>query len=482
MIHWRSIFFVLGILLVALGAAMLAPLGIAWALSEPDADALGLSACIVMGAGGLALLAAGHPPKEISHREGFLIVGLGWVGAAAAGALPYWLGDLFPSFVDAFFESTSGFTTTGATVLRHIEASPHGMLFWRALTHWLGGMGIIVLSLAVLPWLGVGGMQLYRAEVPGPVPDKLKPRMAETARTLWKVYVLLTAAEVILLMLCGMGLFDAVCHAFATLATGGFSTRNVSVEAFHNPWVDWIIVFFMLAAGTNFSLHYHALKGSPGTYWKDVEFRFFGVMFLTFTALLTVQLAVEFYSDPWTALRSSAFQVGSILTTTGFTTADYEQWPAFSTIILFLLMFLGGCAGSTGGGIKSVRILVLLKSGYRELMRLIHPRAVLPLKLGGRTLQQDVVEAIWGFFVLYLMIFLMASLVMAVLGLDLVSAFAAVAACLGNIGPGLGTVGPGDNYAHIPVTGKWLLSFCMIIGRLEVYTLILLLVPEFWRK
>jgi|Deesub1362B_J571_1020462.scaffolds.fasta_scaffold05170_2 trk system potassium uptake protein TrkH len=485
MIRWRSVVYILGVLDFALGAAMLFPLGVALLLKELEEAfrPLAISSVLIFAGGGASLALTRQPPKEISHREGFLIVALGWINAAALGALPYWLGGLLPHYVDAFFESTSGFTTTGATVLSAIEGTPRSLLLWRATTHWLGGMGIIVLSLAILPLLGVGGMQLYRAEVPGPVPDKLKPRIAETAKTLWKVYVFFTAAEVFLLMAGGIGPLDAVAHAFATLATGGFSTRNLSVESFHSPYVDGVVLFFMLAAGANFALHYWALKGRPTVYWKNSEFRFFLFLFLLFTSLISIQLwQGEVYPSLGKAIRFASFQVASILTTTGFTTADYEKWPTMSCVILFLLMFVGGCAGSTGGGMKCVRVLILLKSGYRELRRLIHPRAIISVKVDGRTVPRDVLESIWGFFSLYVLIFLSASMIMASLGLDLVSAFVSVAACIGNIGPGLGSVGPADNYAHIPSVGKWVLSLCMIVGRLEVYTLILLLIPEFWKK
>jgi trk system potassium uptake protein TrkH len=482
MINWTTVIYMLGIMDLALGVSMVIPMGIAIGFSEHDIRTLGASGAISTSLGALCLLIGRRPPNEISHREGFLVVGLGWLNAAMLGALPFWLGGVLPHFTDAFFESTSGFTTTGATVLRTIEGLPHGTLFWRAMTHWFGGMGIILLSLAILPLLGVGGMQLYKAEVPGPIPERLKPRIAETAKTLWKVYVFFTFLEVLLLVTCGMGLYDAVCHAFATLATGGFSTKNMSIESFHNPYIDWIVLIFMLIAGVNFSLHYRALKGKPAAYSKSSEFRLFILLFLMMTGLITLQLLHREYPTPWRALRNAAFQVGSILTTTGFTSANYEQWPMLSQIVLFLLMFVGGCAGSTGGGMKCMRILILVKSGYRELLRLIHPHAVFPLKMESKSIPPDVVNAIWGFFVLYLGVFVSASLVMAALGLDLVTAFVSVAACIGNIGPGLGTVGPTDNYAHIPTMGKWLLSLCMMVGRLEVYTLIVLLVPAFWKR
>jgi trk system potassium uptake protein TrkH len=482
MIDWRTVVYMVGILDLALGLSMAIPVGIAAALSEPDVRALGVSGMIVLGLGGICLLITRRPPQEISHREGFLVVGLGWLNAAAVGSLPFWLGGVLPHFADAFFESASGFTTTGASVLTALEGLPRGILLWRAMTHWFGGMGIILLSLAIFPLLGVGGMQLYKAEMPGPVPDRLKPRIAETAKALWKVYVLFTCLEVLALLVCGMGLYDAICHAFATLATGGFSTRSLSIESFQNPYVDWVVLLFMLIAGVNFSLHHRAINGNPGAYFRSAEFRFFVLLFLLLSALMTNQLMLQVYPSIDEAFRYATFQVGSILTTTGFTSADYEGWPAFSRIILFLLMFVGGCAGSTGGGMKCMRILILIKTGYRELLRLVHPHAVLPVKMDGKTIPEDVVTAIWGFFILYLGIFALSSLVMAAIGSDLTSAFVSVAACMGNIGPGLGSVGPTDNYAHIPSFGKWLLSLCMIVGRLEVYTLIVILAPAFWKR
>lgn len=472
----------LGIMDLALALSMVLPVGTALAHRDPDMMSLAGSAVTALGLGGISLLIARRPPDEISKREGFLIVAFGWMNAAAVGSLPFLFGGILPQFADAFFESASGFTTTGATVLHAIEGLPRGTLLWRAMSQWLGGMGIIVLSLAILPLLGVGGMQLFKAEVPGPIPERLKPRIAETAKTLWKVYVLFTVLEVLVLVACGLTPYDALHHAFTTLATGGFSSRDASIESFGSPWVDGTVLLFMLIAGVNFSLHYRALRGAPQAYLKSSEFRFFMTLFLVSSGLITLQLATSMYSSFWEALRHAAFQAGSIQTTTGFTSANYEQWPAMSHMVLFALMFIGGCAGSTGGGMKSMRILFLLKSGSRELLRLMHPRAVLPIKMDGEMIPQEVSHAIWGFFILYLGLFVSASLIMASLGLDFVSAVASVAACLGNIGPGLGSVGPADNYAHIPAIGKWLLSFCMIIGRLEIYTLIVILTPAFWRR
>jgi len=377
----------------------------------------------------------------------------------------------------------SGFTTTGSTILIHIEELPQSLLFWRALSHWLGGMGIIVLSLAILPMLGVGGMQLFKAEVPGPTTDRLKPRIQDTATMLWGVYLLLTALETLLLMLGGMTFFDAICHAFATLATGGFSTRDASIAAFDSAYIDGVMTLFMFLAGVNFTLHFQALRGRLRDFHRNEEFRcYLGITLFATLLLLIFNWSGGIYQGLGANLRYSLFQVTSILTTTGFGTADYEIWPVITQYTLLLLMFIGGCAGSTGGGIKVARILLLFKHAQVQLFRLIHPRAVRLVKLGNRPVDREVLQAILGFFALFIGIFVIASLLMAACGMDLVSGAAAVIACLANIGPGLGSVGPTDNYAHVPVVGKGILIFCMLMGRLELFTVLVLLFPSFWRK
>ena len=364
-----------------------------------------------------------------------------------------------------------------------IESVPRGILFWRSLTHWLGGMGIIVLSLAILPFLGVGGMQLYKAEVPGPSPDKLKPRIKDTAMTLWKVYVLFSAIETVLLMFGGMDLFDALCHTFGTMATGGFSTKNTSVAAFDSAYIDYVITFFMIIAGINFSLHYLLLKWRPSAMLKDPEFRVFASMLAVFIAVVTVFVyAAGNYDNIADSIRYTSFQVASILTTTGFATADYEQWPGITQAILLFCMFVGGCAGSTGGGMKVMRIMLLFKQSYQELFRLIHPRSVSRVKMGKTVVKDDVISGVWGFFVLWLGLLALAAFIVAASGVDVVTSFAAALACIGNIGPGIGGVGPTENFAWLPDMAKWALTFCMVLGRLEIYTVIILFVPEFWRK
>jgi trk system potassium uptake protein TrkH len=376
----------------------------------------------------------------------------------------------------------SGFTTTGSTILTDIEAMPPSLLLWRSLTQWLGGMGIIVLSLAILPMLGVGGMQLFKAEVPGPTTDRLKPRIQDTAKLLWGVYVLLTGAEVVLLMTGGMSFFDGLNHAFTTMATGGFSTRNASVAAYDSAYVDWIITFFMFLAGVNFSLHYLALRGRIGDFIRNEEFLFYSGLVMVGTILITLLNMGSTYPDFLDNLRFSAFQVVSIITTTGFGTADYELWPVLCQYLLVFSMFIGGCAGSTGGGMKVARILLLFKHAQVQVFRLIHPRAVRLVKLGERPVDKEVMQSILGFFALYLGVFVAASFIMAGVGMDLTSAGASVIATLSNIGPGLGSVGPVDNFAHVPAFGKLVLAFCMLLGRLELFTVLVLVFPSFWRK
>jgi trk system potassium uptake protein TrkH len=420
--------------------------------------------------------------EVISQRQGMAIVALGWTAVGIFGATPFYLGDGYFTFTDAVFESVSGFTTTGSSVLVNIEALSKGLLFWRSFIQWLGGMGIIVLSVAILPFLGVGGMQLYKAEVPSPVPDKLKPRIRDTAMILWKVYALISLAQVILLKLGGMGFYDALCHTFTTMPTGGFSTRNASVAHYDSVYFDCVFIFFMLLAGINFSLHYQMIRGKTLAFWQDSECRFFlgAVAILTFVVSLDVFRTV--YDTIGDALRFGAFQVVSIVTTTGYATADYEQWPAMSQLILLLCMFLGASAGSTGGGMKCLRIMLCFKYCYRELFSLIHPHAVARIKIGGKTVPDDVMRSVLGFLALYVGLFALSSVVLAGLGVDFTTAYSAVAATIGNIGPGFGTVGPLENFAAIPVAGKWLMVWCMLLGRLEIFTVIILVVPEFWRK
>lgn len=485
---------ILGILLIIEGVFLITALPFSWYYGDNhsleihffdgqhDFWPIVLSAVITFVAGGILYLSAGREVKKsISKRDGYLIVSLAWVVISLFGALPFYLSGVISSYTDAFFETISGFTTTGATILTEIEPVAKGLLFWRSMTHWIGGMGIIVLSLAILPFLGIGGMQLFIAEVPGPTPDKLHPRITQTAKRLWGIYVLLTIVETGLLMLGGMNLFEGLCHAFGTMATGGFSTRNASIAAF-SPYIQYVIAIFMILAGTNFTLHYVALHGRIKDVWKNEEYRYFIFTILIATVIIAVTLAITQQGGIEKSFRDSLFTVVSIITTTGYVTADYLIWPGVLWFIIFMLMFVGGSAGSTGGGIKVVRQLLLFKNSVLELKRLMHPQAVIPVRMNGRPVSQDIIFNVLAFFLIYMLTFAMGTFVMAMLGLDFESAIGATAATLGNIGPGIGMVGPVGNYADVPMLGKWFLSFLMLLGRLELFTVLILLSPAFWKR
>ncbi|MBW1961725.1 MAG: TrkH family potassium uptake protein [Deltaproteobacteria bacterium] len=481
--RWRYILSVLGVLVLFLGLSMLFPLLVSLIYGDGSGYPVLISMGITIGCGVLLyLLFRGQNVETITQPEGMTIVTLGWAVVGLFGALPFYLGGVFELFVDAYFESVSGFTTTGSSVLTNIEGVSKGLLFWRAFIQWLGGMGIIVLSVAILPFLGIGGMQLYKAEVPSPVPDKLRPRIRDTAMILWKVYALISAVQVVMLMLGGMSLYDALCHAFTTMPTGGYSTKNTSIAHFDSVYFDVVIIVFMLLAGINFSLHYQLLRGKTLVFWRDAECRFFLAVLGLLIVIVSFDVYGSVYESAGRALRYGAFQVVSIITTTGYATADYEKWPAMSQLILLFCMFFGASAGSTGGGVKAIRVMICLKYCYNELFTLIHPHAVRLIKIKGKSVPEDVTRSILGFLALYVVLFAISSVVLAGMGVDFITAIAAVAATLGNIGPGLGMVGPADNYAAIPYAGKWLLIWCMLLGRLEIYTVIILMVPEFYRK
>ena len=481
--RWRYILNIVGILNLFFGLTMVFPL--LCGLLYKDSSVIPLLESMIFTVGGGALLHLffrGAKAEVITQREGMAIVAIAWTAIGLTGALPFYLGIENCSFVDAFFESVSGATTTGASILTDIESVSKGLLFWRSFIQWLGGMGIIVLSVAILPFLGVGGMQLYKAEVPSPVPDKLKPRIRDTSMILWKVYALVSLAQVVLLLLGGMSLYDALCHAFTTMPTGGFSTRNASVAHYNSVYLDTVIIVFMILAGINFSLHYQVMRGRPLAFWRDSECRFFLGAVLVLVILVSFDVYGAVYRSVGQALRYGSFQVVSIVTTTGFATADYEKWPAMSQLILLLCMFLGASAGSTGGGMKCLRVMLCFKFCYKELFLLIHPRAVTHVKIAGKAVPDDIMRSVLGFMALYMGLFALSSVILAGMGVDFMTAVGAVAATIGNIGPGFGMVGPVDNYALIPEMGKWLLIWCMLLGRLEVFTVIILLVPEFWRK
>ncbi|MGM0565700.1 MAG: TrkH family potassium uptake protein [Bacteroidota bacterium] len=483
---------IIGILLILEGVFMFLSLPFSIHFQEPDLNAIKLfvpemdfwplllSGAITVFLGLSLFLIFRKAPKTMSKREGYIIVSFSWVIISVFGALPLFFSGV-ANYADAFFETVSGFTTTGATILTDIEGVSKGLLFWRALTHWIGGMGIIVLSLAILPVLGIGGMSLFVAEVPGPTPDKLHPRITATAKRLWGIYVLLTFVETLLLMLGGMDLFDGLSHAFATMATGGFSTRDASIAAF-SPYIQYVILVFMLLAGTNFTLHYLALHGKLKEVFQNEEYRYYLGLLALASLIISLVLIFNAGMPVEKAIRDALFQVVAIVTTTGFITSDYLLWPGFLWMLIFLLMFTGGSAGSTGGGIKIMRQLLILKNSFLELKRIIHPNAVIPVRFNGRAVPGNVMYNIMAFFVIYLIIFATSTLIMSSMGLDYETAIGSAAATLGNIGPGIGGVGPVENYAGIPLGGKWFLSFLMILGRLELFTVLIILSPAFWRR
>lgn len=479
--RFQSITHILGLLLIFLAVTMLLPIPFSLYYHDGGHFDFLITAGITLLIGFIAYRFT-KIKAEVRAREGFAIVTLSWIAFSIFGCIPFLLSGHIGSITDAFFETMSGFTTTGATVLQDVEQLPYGLLFWRSLTHWLGGMGIIVLSLAILPFLGVGGMQLFKAEVPGPVPDKLTPRVTETAKILWVVYVAISGIEVILLLVGGMNLFESLCHTFGTMATGGFSTKNASIGQYGSAYIEYVITFFMLIAGTNFALHYRFLRGERKAYFTSNELRFFLGLIAGATVFIFGDILLRQAGGTEWAFRKSIFQVVAILTTTGYGTADYEQWSFTSQFLLFLFMFIGGCAGSTGGGMKVLRFYILIQMVRVEVKRLLHPSGVLPVRVGSTVVPREIVANIVGFFVLMIVLFITGVGVMTLLGLDLISAFGAVIASLGNIGPGLGSVGPTDNYAHIPALGKWILAFFMLVGRLEIYTVLVLFAPSFWRK
>lgn len=482
--NFRLIAYLVAVLLFCIGLSMTAPLGVALYYGDGSAPAMLGSLLLTCGVGGgVFFRTRGQEDFYLSHRDGVAIVTLGWLAAGLAATLPYLLSGAIPDFTNAYFETISGLTTTGSSIFKDVEVLPQGILFWRAQTQWLGGMGIIVFSIAILPFLGIGGMQLYKAETPSPVVDKLTPRISDTAQALWKIYIVLTIIQIFLLMSGGMDWFDSICHTFATMPTGGFSPKNASVGHYQSVYIDFVILLFMFVAGMNFSLHYKLVKGNVRQFFRDPEFRSY--LFITAAIILVITIdlyGAAIYKGIFDSCRYAAFQVVSIMTTTGFVTADFEQWPVLSQQLLLLCMFLGSMAGSTGGGIKIMRIVLLFKHCYLEIFRIIHPHATTVVKLGEIPVPQTIMRSIWGFFLLYVGIYIVATVAMAALGLDMISSISAVATCLGNVGPGLGSVGPMDNFSGVPVLGKWLLIFCMLLGRLEIYTIIVLLMPGFWRK
>jgi trk system potassium uptake protein TrkH len=481
--NFKVIFYIIGLLLILNGFFMMLGIPFSVYYETSDIQPLLLSGIInIIIGSALFFIFRKCDTSDIGKREGYLIVTLGWFGMSILGSLPFIISGTIPSFIDAFFETMSGFTTTGATILTDIEKVAPGLLFWRSLTQWLGGMGIIVLSLAILPLLGIGGMQLYTAEVPGVTKDKIHPRVKETAKRLWGIYVIFTALETILLMLGGMNFYDAINHSFTTMATGGFSTKNASTAYYQSPYIQYVFIIFMFFAGMNFSVHYLLFHGKFKSVKDNEEFKYYAGFIVIVAIIISLihQPHVTYKLEE--AFRHSLFHVVSLVTTTGYVSSDYESWAPFSRMIFFALLFMGGCAGSTGGGIKFVRHMLLFKNSSLELKRLIHPRAIIPVRFNKRAVSHEIISNVQAFFIFYILIFVLGSILLSIFGLDFISSVGAVATCLGNVGPGIGTVGPVANFAHLPDLAKILLSFLMLIGRLELFTVLIIFTPYFWKK
>lgn len=478
--NYKMIFKVLGYLLLIIALGMIAPLLISAAYKQNDMIPFAISITLTALAG-FAFTKISVTQTKIKAKEGLAIVTLGWIFASFFGALPFYLSGSIPSFVDAFFETVSGFTTTGATIINDIEVLPMGILFWRSFTHWIGGMGILVVAVAVLPMMGAGGFHVFKAESPGPIADKIVPRIKDTAKILYTTYIIISLVEFILLMFGGMSPFESIVHTFGTLGTGGFSTKNGSIGAFNNSYITIVISIFMIMSGTNFSLYYDIFKGK----WRDViknsELKLYLSIIAICVLAITIDTNIHLYQNWFDSFKHSLFQVSSIITTTGYTTFDYEQWTTFSKGILFMLMFVGGSAGSTGGSIKVIRILALIKLIKRELTKILHPRAIVSVKFGDKPVSEDTLLNISSFFMLYMLIFIFGSIIISLEGIGFMGATSAVAATLGNIGPGFEFVGPTHTYSDFSAFSKLLLSFFMLLGRLELFTVIALLTPKFWR-
>lgn len=482
MLNYRLIINILGRLSIINGFFMLLCLIPSFYYQSGDHFAFIYSAGISIAIGYFLHLMSRKNLGTPGKKEGYFVVASGWLFISAIGALPFIFSGAIPTYTDAFFETISGYTTTGASILTEIESLPEGILFWRSMIQWIGGMGIIVLTVAIMPFIGVGASQMFAAEVPGPTPDKLHPRIKETAKRLWLIYLGFTIAETILLKIGGMNVFDALCHSFTTMATGGYSTKNASIAFWDSHYIHYVIAIFMFFAGTNFSLFYFALHRKFGKMFRNQEFKtyFFVTMVATISLTVAIHLGNSFNLEK--SFRDSFFQVTSIITTTGFATADYLLWIPFAQILIFMLMFVGGSAGSTGGGIKVLRHLLLVQNTVAEFKRLLHPKAIIPVKYNHEKVSNLAISNTLAFFFLYIFIFIVSTLIMISIGSDFETGMGAVIATLGNIGPGIGDVGPTGNYHEISIFGKWFLSFLMLVGRLELFTVLILFTRAFWRK
>jgi len=481
-INLQPISNVIGVLMMLLGVAMLATAGVSLHFGSDDMFSFLKSSTITFFFGALLWLYKFRSGTTVNKREGYLIVALGWVFMGLFGALPFYLSGVTPLFTDAFFESVSGFTTTGATIFGEIESLPEGILFWRSLTHWIGGMGIIVLTVALFPLLGIAGIELFVAEAPGPTADKVHPRIKETAKRLWFIYLGLTVTLFLLLWWEGMSPFDAINHAFATMATGGFSTKNASIAFFTSPMIQYTITLFMFIAGCNYVVIYYLLKGRLYKVWINEEFRYYSLFIVIASLVLGLWINYMAGGNYEENYRNGLFMLVSLISTTGFVISDYTQWSPGLTMFFFLTLFLGACAGSTAGGIKFIRHMVFVKNTYLEFKRILHPRALIRIKINKELVAPRILTHILVFLLVYLMLFILGSLLITVSGLDFITAIGGVATALGNVGPAIGKLGPLDNFSWVPMSAKWIFIALMLLGRLELFTILILFTPFFWRS
>ena len=482
----RMVFRTMGALLLIEAVFMALALGVSLWYGEADSGVFLLSTIITLLAGMIGLLVGRHAESRMGEREGYVIVAMVWVVFSAFGLMPYYLSGQVPSLTDAWFESMSGFTTTGATIIPDLEVITHGLLFWRSLTQWIGGMGIIVLSIAILPIFGLNGMQLYAAEVTGLTYEKLSPRIADTAKMMWSIYLLLTITEVLALWLCGMNVFDAVCHSFSTIATGGFSTHNNSLEYYDSAAIHYTVTLFMFISGINFVLLIYLLRGKARNLLQDEEVRWYSVAVALFAVALTLGLYIA--RPGWSgvemerAFRDSLFTVISSMTSTGYTISDYMYWPVVAWVVIFFLMLTGACAGSTAGGIKWVRLAIIMKNGVAEFQRRIHPNAIIPVKLNEKAVPQQTINNIMAFLIFYVFIIVVTVVIFSASGVNFDESIGAAVSAIGNVGISIGQFGPAGTYAEFPMVAKWVMSFVMLIGRLEIFTVLLLFTKALWRK
>lgn len=482
----RMVFRTMGALLILEALFMAIALGVSLWYKEADSGIFLLSTIITFLAGLIGIAVGRHAKSHMGEREGYVIVAMVWIVFSAFGLLPYYLSGQVPSLTDAWFESMSGFTTTGATIISDLDVITHGLLFWRSLTQWIGGMGIIVLSIAILPIFGLNGMQLYAAEVSGLTYEKLFPRISDTAKMMWTIYVVLTTIEIVALSLCGMGVFDAICHSFSTIATGGFSTKNISLAYYDSAAIHYTVTFFMFISGINFVMLLYLIRGKVRNFFQDEELRWYGMAVGLFSIILTIGLYIA--RPTWTfmeaerAFRDSIFTVISAMTSTGYTISDYMHWPLVAWVTIFFLMFTGACAGSTAGGIKWVRLSIIFKNGIAEFQRRIHPNAIIPVKFSNKNVSQQTINNIMAFLIFYILIIVITVVIFCACGINFDEAIGSSVSAIGNVGISIGQFGPSGTYAEFPAIAKWVMSMVMLIGRLEIFTILLLFTRVLWKK